>query len=302
MEFLVAVQSGPVSFLSAGATFDGTKSSYDQPVTIYNSTSDLTGLSLDQVHIQASFTTAGEIQLDEIYVLTNPGNSAVTVATDGTSLPFVSLPDGALQPSISLSQSSAALVMADTGFAMLPGSQQYAFVVSFTLPYDNNKVSLIQPFVLAPKSVTAIVPSGVKVTGKGLTDQGTSDFQGSSYHIYNAGPLAKGASIDLALAGSPQAATIASGAPATSTVLLIGLGILGLLLVAGGVIFLVRDSRKARKTQPAEMIEAETMDDETARLADAILALDDRFASGQISRETYQQRREELKEELKGRL
>jgi uncharacterized membrane protein len=50
------------------------------------------------------------------------------------------------------------------------------------------------------------------------------------------------------------------------------------------------------------MIKPETMDDETARLADAILALDDRFADGKVDRQTYQQQRAELKEKLKSRL
>ena len=36
--------------------------------------------------------------------------------------------------------------------------------------------------------------------------------------------------------------------------------------------------------------------------ADAILELDDQLAAGQISHEAYQQRRNQLKEELKGRL
>ena len=302
MQFLVAVQYGPVSFLSAGGTFDGTKSSYDQPVTIYDSTADLKGLSLDQVHIQATFSTAGSIQLDEIYVLTNPGKQAVTVATDGTSLPFASLPTGALQPSISLSQGSAPVVMADTGFAMLPGSQQYSFVVSFTLPYTNNKVSLSQPFSLPPASVIMIVPAGVKVTGAGLADQGTSNFQGSNYQIYSAGALKAGATLGLTFSGSPQGAATASGSAGVSPVLLIGVGIIGLLLVAGGLILFWRDRRKTRKAMPAETIQPGTMDDETTRLADAILALDDRFAGGQISQADYQQQRAELKEKLKSRL
>ena len=72
--------------------------------------------------------------------------------------------------------------------------------------------------------------------------------------------------------------------------------------MAAGGIFLVRDRRKAINTAPADTTKAETLDDETTRLADAILELDDQFAAGQISRLAYQQRRDELKEELKGRL
>ena len=298
MEFLVAVQYGPVSFLSAGAVFDGTKSSYDQPVTIYDSSSDLASLSLSQLHIQASFSTPGEIQLDEIYVLTNPGKTAVTVSTDGTSLPFASLPKGALQPSINLSQGSAPLLMADTGFAMLPGSQQYSFVVSFSLPYTKNSERLSQPFSLSPASVVVIVPVGVKVAGAGLADQGASDFNGSSYQIYSAGALQDGSTLALTFSGSPQAAATGIVSPA----LLIGLGILGLLLVAAGLILYLRGRRKALATGQAEAIDPEAIDDETARLADTILALDDRFAAGKIDQNAYQQQRAELKEKLKERL
>jgi hypothetical protein len=302
MEFLVAVQYGPVSFLSAGGTFDGKTSSYDQPITVYDSSSDLTGLSLDQVHIQATFSTAGQIQLDEIYVLTNPGKKALTVATDGTTLPFATVPDGALQPSISLSQGSAQLVMADTGFAMLPGTEQYAFVISFSLDYSKNKASISQPFILSPTSVTVIVPVGVKVSGAGLADQGASDFQGSSYQIYSAGPLDAGTALGLTFSGSPQTAATGSSSPKNNPFLLAVLGFVGLLLVAAGVLLFLRDRRRARVAEQGETIKPETMDDETARLADTILALDDRFADGKVDRETYQQQRAELKEKLKSRL
>ena len=302
MEVIAVVQYGPVSFLSAGAVFDGTQSNYDQPVTIYDSTSELSGLSLAQVHIQASFSTAGQIQLNEIYVITNPGKSAVTVATDGTSLPFAKFPDGALQPSIDLSQGSAPLVMADNGFAMLPGTQQYAFVVTFDLPYAGNKVSLSQPFVLPPASVTVIVPAGVKVAGAGLADQGTNDFQGSSFQIYSGGSLKAGTALALNVSGSPQTAPAASASSGTFPALQLGLGLLGLLLVAGGVIFYVRDRRKLKAAGQAGTLEPGDLDDETARLADAILALDDRFASGGIEPEAYRQQRLELKEKLAGRL
>ncbi|HEY5156951.1 MAG TPA: hypothetical protein VII93_03180, partial [Anaerolineales bacterium] len=68
------------------------------------------------------------------------------------------------------------------------------------------------------------------------------------------------------------------------------------------VVFYVRDRRKIKAAGQAEMLEPGDLDDETTRLADAILALDDRFASGDIDREAYQQQRLELKEKLAGRL
>ena len=64
----------------------------------------------------------------------------------------------------------------------------------------------------------------------------------------------------------------------------------------------MRDRRKLKAAGQAETLEPEDLDGETARLADAILALDDRFASGGIEPQAYQQQRSELKEKLAGRL
>jgi hypothetical protein len=301
-EIIAVVPYGPVSFLSEGATYDGTQTSYDQRVAIYESSSELSNLSLDQVHIQASFATTGQIQLNEIYVMTNPGKTAVTVATDGSSLPFASLPDGALQGSIDLSQGSAPLAMADNGFALLPGGQQYAFVVSFNLPYTGNKASLSQPFVLAPASVTIIVPTGVKVEGVGLTDQGANTFQGANFQVYSGGALKAGDSLGLAFSGSPQTAPASGAASGVQRAVLIGLASLGVLLVALGLFFFLRDRRNSLAAVPDEPFEAAGPEDEAVRLADAILALDDRFAAGKINPDDYKQKRAELKEKLKGRL
>ena len=143
-----------------------------------------------------------------------------------------------------------------------------------------------------------IVPVGVKVAGAGLADQGASDFNGSSYQIYSAGALQDGSTLALTFSGSPQAAVTGIVSPAR----LIGLGILGLLLVAAGLILYLRGRRKALAMGQAEAIDPEAIDDETARLADTILALDDRFAAGKIDQNAYQQQRAELKEKLKERL
>jgi uncharacterized membrane protein len=192
--------------------------------------------------------------------------------------------------------------MADTGFAMLPGTQQYAFVVSYSLDYSKDKASISQPFILSPASVTVIVPVGVKVSGAGLADQGASDFQGSSYQIYSAGPLDAGTALGLTFSGRQQTAAAGSSSPVNNPYLLAVMGFVGLLLVAAGVLLFLRDRRRAMLIGQGEAIKPEIIDDETAQLADAILTLDDRFADGKIDQETYQQQRAELKEKLKSRL
>ena len=71
---------------------------------------------------------------------------------------------------------------------------------------------------------------------------------------------------------------------------------------ASAALYSPRDRRKARKTKPAETIQPGRLDDETTRLADAILALDDRFAAGKIDQAAYRQQRAQLKEQLKSLL
>jgi hypothetical protein len=300
MSFIILVKYGGVSFLSQGGTFDGTISSFDQPVTIYESTTDFSGLSLDQLHITASTTTAGELSFDEIYVLTNTGNSAVTIETDGTSLPFADLPEGALLTTINLASGSANLLMADTGFAMLPGTQQYAFVVSFTVPYTG-ALELSQSLPLPPQSVTVILPMGVNAAGSGLEDQGTQDFQGSVYQVYSGGPFADGASLDLTLSGGGDTSTSGTTSQGTSSTLVIGLAALGVLFVGLGVLLFLRDRKRSQleEEESEELPENEKENEESSRLADEIIQLDDAFKAGKVPPKIYESKRAKLKAKLK---
>ena len=306
--FLAQVTYEGVPFQSDFAATEAGKDALTlPPLNIYETTNDLTLLSLDQVHIVFDFSVEKTAQIYEIYILTNSSQQAVVVPTDGQSLPFIALPENALDVGFDVAQGSATFVSAEGGFAILPSADQYGLVAFFTLPYEK-KLEVAQPFILAPASVSLFVPEGVKLTSDQLTDAGVQSIQSANYQTYSAKSVAAGSSLAFTVSGSPKSSTTTTTTPSldTQTSLVIGLGGLGLVLILVGLYLFFRDrARRAEFEEGEELEEGEEEEMEDAlgdnpdSLTDAIIALDDQFKAGAIAKEAYEKRRAELKERLK---
>jgi len=275
------------------------------PLNLYETTDDLTLLSLDQVHIVFDFSVEKTAKIYEIFILTNSSQQAVVVPTDGTSIPFLSLPENAQEVSFDIAQGSAPLMSAEGGFAILPSPDQYGLVAFFTLPYEK-KLEVTQPFELTAVSVGLFVPEGVKLKGEQLTDSGVQSIQGTSFQTYSAQSVEAGSSLAFTVSGSPKSSTTATTSTVTTqTSLIIGLGGLGLLLILVGLYLLFRDrSRRSEFEEGDELEEGEeeiedALGDNPDSLTDAIIALDDQFKAGGLAKEAYEKRRAELKARLK---
>ncbi len=299
--FLVVVKYDSVDYTSAGVMFDGKTTAFDQPVTIYDTTADLNALSLDQFHVIVDFSTKGLIQIYEIYVVSVPGEAAVVLPSDGHSLPFVKVPEAAVQASLSPAQGSAPLSFAVGGYALLPGSSQYSFISSFALSYDNNTAKLVQPFVLPAKAAAVLVPEGVLIASDQLADQGTSTVQGAVYRQYSGGDIAAGSSLSMTISGTPSSSSTGSSILAPSSGLVIGVGAFGLVLIAAGITLFLRDRRQKERESSgrSQPVGKDALGEDPESITDAILLLDDQYKAGKIPKEAYQQRRAELKARLK---
>lgn len=299
--YLVTVDYSGVTYDSTPAHFDGTLFKFDIPITVYDTTDDLSVLTTTQAHLQFDFSTAGQVQVMALYVISNPGENAVIVPSDGTSVPFIAIPAGATNVQYQLAQSSSPLMSATNGFALLPGANlQYGIITTFTLPYTN-RLAYTQPFSLPVSSATVIVPEGVKVRSDQLTDAGTQGSQGTTYHLYQGSSLASGSTLTLTISGMPgdKAGFVLD----QRTWLMIGVGALGLILIGLGIFLFLRD-RKLRKLIEEfegddEEGDEDALGDNRDSIMDAIIALDDQFKAGDISKEAYEKRRDELKERLK---
>ncbi len=298
VSYFVMVESSGVTFASQPVTYDGSFRTKDVPVTIYDTTEDLAQLSISQVHLQFDFSVNGQVGASMLYIISDLGNKSVVVQSDGSHIPFIQIPAGATNVKYELAQGGDVLANATNGFAFLPGAdKQYGIVASFSLPYSKS-LDLVQPFSIPVSSETVIVPVGVRVRSDQLTDVGIQNFQGTDYHLYQGGMLATGTSLALTISGKPG-----DTGPAFSqqTAILIGIGAAGILLIAAGIFLYLRARRRISGQGDLAFAQAGAAApaDDQESIMDAIIALDDQYKAGSISREVYAKRRQALKERLR---
>lgn len=265
-------------------------------VTVYDSTTDSGGLVVEQLHISFDMAVDGAVQVFELFTISNLSDKAYIFATDGTSLPFMPLPDGASNVGLELSQDSAPLLGTEAGELVIqPSDDFYSIIAFFSMPYDKS-LELSQPLALPVSSALVIVPEGIKVKSDQLTDEGMQQTQqGFNVQMYSSSSLSAGSPLEMTLSGRVKSA--AAGSDNRQT-LLIGAGAFGVVLILAGVWMFLRDRNKLDEDD-FENDDEEDEFETAEEVMDAIIALDDLHRAKKIPDEAYQMRREELKNHLK---
>ena len=268
-------------------------------LALYESTTDSGGLVVEQLHISFDMAIENGVQVFELFTISNLSNKAYVFTTDGTSLPFMPLPDGAVNVGLELSQDSAPLMSTEDGFAIPPNEDFYSIIAFFNMPYDK-ELTLSQPLALPVSSILAIVPEGIKVKTDQLTDEGLQETQqGFNVRMYSGGGFSAESSLEMTLSGKVKSAGT-STTPDNRQTLLIGAGAFGVVLILAGVWMFLRDRDKVDEDDYEEEDEEDEDEFETTEeVMDAIIALDDLHRAKKMPDEAYQLRREELKERLK---
>ena len=294
--YLASVEYSGVTYQSDPALYDETKSGYDLPIVLYESSDDPSTLTLSQIHVMFVPSSQNVVRVTELYIVTNPGSQALIIAGDGTRIPFFQVSEEASDIRYQPASGSSPFLPAIGGFALLPGAEkQYGILVTYTLPYDRS-LKFTQPFSSPVSSLTIFIPHGMKISSKQLTDAGTQDIQGETYLIYQGESLASGSSLSLTLSGTPGTST---AIPITrQTGLLIGIGVVGLLLIGLGVYLYLRDRSRLKEEDIEEGVEGDAFGEDRDSIMDAILVLDDQHRAGEIPQEAYEKRRAELKGRL----
>jgi hypothetical protein len=299
--FIIITSWGGVEYQSDPVIVSTTTTDFTIPITIYEKTKDSSTLSLNQVHLIFALSTQNVLQVTELFIVTNPGKQVVLVSSDGTSIPFIHTPSNAGNVQFQLSQGSAQLLNATGGFAMVPGAnKQYGFIATYTLPYTNS-LKFEQPFSMPVSSLTVFLPQGMRIRGEQLTDAGPQDIQGQSYQMYQVNNMASGSSLSMTLSGKPGTAT--ANTLSKQTWVLIGIGVVGVLLIGLGVYLYLHDRARQRKENELEENQEEMSEDAIGEdrdsIMDSMIALDDQYKAGEIPKEAYENRRNELKQRLK---
>ncbi len=272
---------------------------------IYDRTSDISGLKVDRLHVLFDFTDPANVQVVEMFIISNPTQNVVIASQPGEPVLEYGLPAGATNLQFQDGEIGGRYVKTTNGFgdlqAISPGQGQHQLLFAYDLPYDQSlEVSI--PVPLAVDAGVVMVPEGgIKVTSSQLEDGGTRTAEGTNLHIYSASNLPAGSSLELTLKGRPGQTTATSALGSSdSTGLIIGLAAFGLLIFGLGAWVYFTKVKPQRPLAPVEAaLEAPTQaGGDPDGLMDAIIALDDQYRTGGIPEQAYRQRRAELKQQL----
>jgi mono/diheme cytochrome c family protein len=265
-----------------------------KPILVSATTEDFSVLKIESLQIFFDLANADTAQIFEVYSIVNTSDKTVIVKMADEKVPFIAFPAGAKALGYEATQNSASFMQIDSGFAMPPSEKPYGLIAYSSIP-NAKEINISQTALTSIGSVSLLIPEGVTVKGKALTEGGTQAMGSQSFHVYTSSGLDKNESVDFTLNGKPQNTAVNPDITQNKN-LLIGIGALGVALILAGVWMFMRDRRK-----PDEEVVEEDDDEleDPESLMDAIIALDDLHRAGKLSDEAYQQRRNELKDALK---
>jgi hypothetical protein len=302
------------------------------PVTVYEFTSDPAALKIDSLQFRV-LGQPGSLQVAQVMRVTNTSDRMFSAGemTADERYPSVVLHMPAGAQLMGTSEDEAQFIMGDDGSVtdtrpVLPGEQRILHVI-YSLPYQPLGTPLEVPLDYAldgrvDVTVSPIsVDAGVRVAGQSVPALAMQSGEDADQRVFG-GELSApaGATFQLELRGEIVAPSGAAGpaasdasnasAPAPAGIsrdLLVGVLIgAGLGLVVLGGFFLVKDRLAWRNSIRAAEAEAESVQetppDTVETLVAALAALDDEYARGEITKDSYEARRDELKKELARRM
>ena len=266
------------------------------PLALYDVTTDLSGLVIDELDIFLTFASDGTYEVLGLYSFRNSGDAIVNVEMgDSQEIPFLRFPVGAEAGGYEALQDSAPFISTPNGFAMAPNEIPYG-IIAFSTIIDPQNIEISQPLALPVSVLRDLVPDGMEADGAQLTTDSPQDIQGDIYQSYFVNELQAGDVLSFTVSGTPNVASApTTDATNTNNTLLIGAGGLGIALILAGAWMFFRDKTQNDEDEDDDDDEFESAED----VMDAIIALDDLHRSKKISEGAYQHRRAELKDILK---
>ncbi len=277
----------------------------DAPITIYDTTTDASRVRIERLNASIEFLNEKWVRVSEWYILSNEGDRTVegAVKTDDgkpAALRF-SLPVGARGLQFEGDPSGQRFLQTSDGFvdtwALPPGKDSSQVVASYILPYEGNaRVERTLNYATSGVNVT-LADDSVKLASTQLRAQGARQAKdGTTVLVFSRGELTAGQLLSFDLSGQPKVARLAPKnkppADGNSRGLLIGGLVLGLALIAGGLVWL----RATMRPRPVQV----KPDFETQRnaLIQAMADLDDDFEAGVVTEAERDRQRSLLRAEL----
>lgn len=300
--FRTAVFYNDIEFGSVFNQLTFSQPELELPVIIYENTTDPAEITINQLHTIFSFTTSEQVEVNQLYVVGNAGNT-VYIGPSGN------LEDGtfelALPPSAQLQQFQRGfgsldsffptdeLIPTASGWAdtlpIRPGQGSLVLLVRYSLPYQDS-LTISHPLLYETAEINLVLPQGISLnSGDDWQDTGLQTLENGTFSTYQQQDKPAQSNFTASLEGQPSQSSASVGPVIRneSAELLIGGGTL--LVVVAIVVFALRQWQG-----PAYPIEQQKAD-----LIQNIADLDDDYHTGQLSQSDYLAERESLMAELK---
>ncbi len=290
------------TYFSDPASVDMTSMQVTLEVPVYESTSDLADVQVDQMHVLFNFAEDG-LETREIYVLSNTGERTVRDAykLEGDRLATLKFPLPSSADYIFFKPDDQdRFVKFDGGFAdtypILPGTQSAQIIVSYLIPFsDGGTYSYTTPLNIVLMNFLIEEEANVFLQGKGLAGPEQITLQdGKSYLIYSYSNLSAGQTVEVSFTG--QVNDEGGKVKNTTIPLASGAAFLGMAAIGFGVWWW---RRLANDQDEEDDLEVQAGESTLEEMIEKIARLDEEYEQGNLSPEEHQRQRQNLMQRAK---
>ena len=240
------------------------------------------------MRVTYDFTSPGWVHVTEAILISNPTSLVIVPVDESSPVLDFPLPKDAVNVSFPDDNPPGHYQRTADGFGdwqpVMPGDG-HQMMVEYSVPFTSSwRDELVTPIPL--DSLMVIVrSSGIVTTGSGMTLSLAQSIPQSSVNVYTSSDLQPNEEYALNFATRDHIQKVW----------------IGIAFFAASILFALLwlvFSRRRKTNQPALTVaeNSESMD----TILDAIIALDDRFKNGDISKTAYQRARSELVKKLEG--
>lgn len=304
MQFAVMAMYEGVTYFSETMPADMNSMQVNIEMPVYETTTDLSAVQIDQLHVLFEFSTDG-LETKELYIVSNTGERTVKDVYDLGKSKFAvlkfPLPEDAdyifFKPDDQDRFVKLNGAFADT-YPILPGNQPAQVMTSYLVPYSGERVYSYTALVNTAR-INFLLPdrAGISLKGAGLTGPTSTTLQdGTSYRVYSYSNLQAGQRLSVTLSGITNSASSNNN---TNNLIAAGIAFLGFTVIGFGIWWW----RRPEETQ-FEEDEITTQGNESSLddLIAEIARLDEAHEQGRLSSEEHQHQRQALMQRAKEHL
>lgn len=303
-QFAVMATYDGVSYFSETTPADMKSMQVSIDMPVYETTTDLSAVQIDQMHVLFEFSTDG-LETKELYIVSNTGERTVKDVYDlgegkSAALQFP-LPEDAdyifFKPDDQDRFVKLNGTFADT-YPILPGGQPAQIMTSYLLPFSGERVYTYTAPVSTAK-INFILPDqpGISLQGEGLVPAEPTTLQdGTSYQVYSYSDLKAGEKLSVTLTDTTP---IRQSTSTNNNLIAAGAAFLGFAIIGVGV---WRWRRQENIGVEEDALSAQSDGNTLDQLIAEIARLDESHEQGRLSSEDHQRQRQELMQKARNLL